>query len=295
MDLVGKLTPTTSGNQYLCVMVDYYTKWVEAFAIPNKSAEVVTQCILKFFYRFGAPQRLLTDQGTEFVNEINPSVEDVIAQEAVSRAISLKQTFDTIVKDNVKKKQEKRHRILNPCPLAVGEKVLRKNIRTLQRKGGKLERSWLGPYTITKIENKSADLLDKNGILHPKINIDHLKPFIEQTPRLPHRIHTDLPPITPSKKQRIASDNSIPLLPPVGPSDLSPLDLSAKPLPSSTVRPLPSIHLQNHYHLPLSDPTQPEGHVISTAMQPEATSIKEPDLDSDPTPSIQNCKLTCET
>ena len=63
MDLVGKLTPSDDGNMYMCVMVDYYTKWAEVYAIPNKSAEVVTQCIINFFYRLGAPQRILTDQG----------------------------------------------------------------------------------------------------------------------------------------------------------------------------------------------------------------------------------------
>ena len=51
-------------------MVDYYTKWAEVYAIPNISAEMVTQCIIQF-YRFGAPQRILTDQGSEFVNEVS--------------------------------------------------------------------------------------------------------------------------------------------------------------------------------------------------------------------------------
>ena len=71
MDLVGKLTKTQDGNMYMCVMVDYYTKWAEVYAIPNKSAQVVSQCIMKLFYRFGAPQRILTDQGSEFVNEVS--------------------------------------------------------------------------------------------------------------------------------------------------------------------------------------------------------------------------------
>ncbi|RXN14934.1 gag-pol fusion [Labeo rohita] len=71
MDLVGKVTRTKKGNEYICVLVDYYTKWAEAYAIPNKSATVVSRCIINFFYRFGAPKRILTDQGTEFVNQIN--------------------------------------------------------------------------------------------------------------------------------------------------------------------------------------------------------------------------------
>ncbi|RXN06801.1 gag-pol fusion [Labeo rohita] len=70
MDLVGKLTPTKEGYQYICVMVDYFTKWCEAFPLKTKSAEEVTTCIIKHFYKFGAPKRLLTDQGTEFVNKL---------------------------------------------------------------------------------------------------------------------------------------------------------------------------------------------------------------------------------
>ncbi len=70
MDLVGKVTRTNKGNVYICVLVDYYTKWTEAYAIPNKSAAVVSRCIINFFYRFGAPKRILTDQGTEFVNQV---------------------------------------------------------------------------------------------------------------------------------------------------------------------------------------------------------------------------------
>ena len=62
-----------TGNQYICVMVDYFTKWAEAYALKSKSAEEVTNCILDFVYKFGAPQRLLTDQGTEFKNQVEPS------------------------------------------------------------------------------------------------------------------------------------------------------------------------------------------------------------------------------
>jgi IS30 family transposase len=71
MDLM-RLSATESGNQYICVMVDYFTKWAEAYALKSKTAEEVTNCILDFVYKFGAPQRLLTDQGTEFKNQVKP-------------------------------------------------------------------------------------------------------------------------------------------------------------------------------------------------------------------------------
>ncbi|KAK7904093.1 hypothetical protein WMY93_016700 [Mugilogobius chulae] len=73
MELIGKLTTTQKGHQYICVMVDYLTKWPEAYPLKNKSSVEVVACVWEFFCRFGAPNRILTDQGKEFVNEHRPS------------------------------------------------------------------------------------------------------------------------------------------------------------------------------------------------------------------------------
>ncbi|KAL2091246.1 hypothetical protein ACEWY4_013509 [Coilia grayii] len=70
MDLVGKLAKTAEGHEYICVMTDYFTKWTEAYPLKTKTAAEVTGCIIDFFYRFGAPKRLLTDRGGEFVNQL---------------------------------------------------------------------------------------------------------------------------------------------------------------------------------------------------------------------------------
>lgn len=71
MDLIGKLNMSTNGNQYICVLIDYFTKWVEAYSLASKTAEDVTACIVQTIYRFGAPKRILTDQGREFVNQVS--------------------------------------------------------------------------------------------------------------------------------------------------------------------------------------------------------------------------------
>lgn len=71
MDLIGKLAETKSGNKYICVMIDYFTKWPQAYPLKNKSAPEVTECIIKFVHQFEAPKRILTDQGKEFVNSVS--------------------------------------------------------------------------------------------------------------------------------------------------------------------------------------------------------------------------------
>ncbi|KAK1139765.1 hypothetical protein AOXY_G37511 [Acipenser oxyrinchus oxyrinchus] len=70
MDRIGKLSKTERGHEYICTVVDYLTKWAEAFPLQTKSA-AVSDCIIKIFYRFGAPKRILTDQRREFKNEMN--------------------------------------------------------------------------------------------------------------------------------------------------------------------------------------------------------------------------------
>lgn len=70
MDLIGKLKTTKTGHQYVCVMVDYLTKWPQDYPLHNKTTAEVTGCIVKFFHQFEAPKRILTDQGREFVNEV---------------------------------------------------------------------------------------------------------------------------------------------------------------------------------------------------------------------------------
>ncbi|GAU34623.1 hypothetical protein TSUD_394140 [Trifolium subterraneum] len=71
MDILG---PFTRGNlqcRYLIVGVDYFTKWVKAEPLP----EITSFRILRFLKRdilcrFGIPQAVVTDDGTQFTDKI---------------------------------------------------------------------------------------------------------------------------------------------------------------------------------------------------------------------------------
>ena len=67
IDIVGPLPRTENGNEYIMVVVDYFTKWVEAYAIPDHTAQTVADKLLnEFVCRYGMPQSIHTDQGREF-------------------------------------------------------------------------------------------------------------------------------------------------------------------------------------------------------------------------------------
>lgn len=38
MDILGLLSTTSKGNRYLLIIIDYFTKWVEALSLKNIKA-----------------------------------------------------------------------------------------------------------------------------------------------------------------------------------------------------------------------------------------------------------------
>lgn len=67
IDLTGPFLPSPNGNKYLLTIVDHFSGWAEAYPITDKrSASVWQPLYSEFFCRFGFPNVLVTDQGTEF-------------------------------------------------------------------------------------------------------------------------------------------------------------------------------------------------------------------------------------
>jgi uncharacterized protein YsxB (DUF464 family) len=69
LDLIGEIRPASSKNhRYILVGIDYFTKWIEAIALPNVDQEAVINFIQNhIIHRFGLPETITTDQGTVFV------------------------------------------------------------------------------------------------------------------------------------------------------------------------------------------------------------------------------------
>ncbi|GJS67254.1 reverse transcriptase domain-containing protein [Tanacetum coccineum] len=68
IDFMGPF-PSSRGNKYILVAVDYLSKWVEAKALPTNDARVVCKFLKSLFARFGAPRAIISDRGTYFCND----------------------------------------------------------------------------------------------------------------------------------------------------------------------------------------------------------------------------------
>ncbi|GJY59545.1 putative reverse transcriptase domain-containing protein [Tanacetum coccineum] len=60
--------PSSNGNKYILVAIDYVSKWVEAQAFPASNAQNVVNFLKRLFARFGIPKALISDRGTHFCN-----------------------------------------------------------------------------------------------------------------------------------------------------------------------------------------------------------------------------------
>ena len=50
MDIVGQLTKPVRCNRYLFVVVDYYTRWPEAYAIVHQYAHSISSKLLTKYF-----------------------------------------------------------------------------------------------------------------------------------------------------------------------------------------------------------------------------------------------------
>ena len=71
IDVLGPLPETEHGNKYLLIAMDYFSKWPEAYPLPNQEAITVAKVLVnEFFCRFGIPLELHSDQGRNFESNV---------------------------------------------------------------------------------------------------------------------------------------------------------------------------------------------------------------------------------
>jgi hypothetical protein len=72
IDVIGLIEPRASnGHRFILVAIDYFTKWVEAASYANVTKQVVVRFIKKeIICRYGLPNKIITDNGTNLNNKM---------------------------------------------------------------------------------------------------------------------------------------------------------------------------------------------------------------------------------
>lgn len=71
IDYIGPLPRTKNGNQYCLVLVDSFSKWIEAIPTKDNTAKTTARHLLnQVFVRLGIPKGLNSDRGSHFTGEV---------------------------------------------------------------------------------------------------------------------------------------------------------------------------------------------------------------------------------
>jgi transposase InsO family protein len=71
IDLKGPYPETTRGNKWVLVVVDSFTKWMEAYCLPDSEAPTVARALIDgFISRFGVPYWIKTDRGSQLDGKV---------------------------------------------------------------------------------------------------------------------------------------------------------------------------------------------------------------------------------
>ena len=75
IDFVGPLPTSANGRSYILTAKDCFTRWVEAFPTENMTAATVAKTLEReLFSRYGVPEQIHSDQGTQFTSALMQSV-----------------------------------------------------------------------------------------------------------------------------------------------------------------------------------------------------------------------------
>ena len=71
IDVIGPLPETDKGNKYIVTLMDYYTKWPEAYATKDQKASTIVDLLHdRIIPTHGVPRVIITDRGPSFTSEL---------------------------------------------------------------------------------------------------------------------------------------------------------------------------------------------------------------------------------
>ena len=110
IDLVTECETSTSRNKHIFTIIDHLTGWPESFPIPDKSADtIVSTYINKYLPVHMCPRYILSDNGTEFKNNLMDQVlkqlgtERIFQHPTTPKAMAKLEVFHKYLKPTLKK------------------------------------------------------------------------------------------------------------------------------------------------------------------------------------------------
>jgi transposase InsO family protein len=70
VDTIGPLPEDEKGNKYIIAVIDIFSRFLEMHPAPDATAVSAADALLQHTGRYGIPSLLISDAGSQYVNEI---------------------------------------------------------------------------------------------------------------------------------------------------------------------------------------------------------------------------------
>jgi hypothetical protein len=100
IDSLGPL-PTSNGYVYVLVIIDNFTRFIDLYPCHSTGAKEAASHIIQHCGRFGTPHQILSDAGTQFLNELMTELLKILGPEKIEGLPGSKQE-NSIVERSIK-------------------------------------------------------------------------------------------------------------------------------------------------------------------------------------------------
>lgn len=113
VDLFGPLPRTIEGYQWILIVEDICSRWVEIFALKEGSAENCALTLLnEVILRYGVPRRIHTDNGTQFISAL---------MQKLTYCLGIQQTFTPVYHPEANPVERKNRDLKTQLSICVGK------------------------------------------------------------------------------------------------------------------------------------------------------------------------------
>ena len=92
---------TEMGNRYIVIFADYLTKWVEAYPVPNQTADTIARLLVEnIVCRHGVPNELLSDRGANMLSSLMLTICELVGMKKINTTSYHPQTDGLVEKMN---------------------------------------------------------------------------------------------------------------------------------------------------------------------------------------------------
>lgn len=81
LTFIPNILSGNSGYKYLFNILDHFSKFLISYAIKDKARKTIDKLLNKTFKKYGKPEQLMSDNGSEFINK---KVKSLVDKEGIS-------------------------------------------------------------------------------------------------------------------------------------------------------------------------------------------------------------------